>query len=109
MLSKSFFYNLQFKYVLVSFGEISSTPMKKIYENISDKIQFDYLYATQSEILRESKQYWDCKEGGGGRCFQNGKFELLALTETKLKDKEVSGFEVNVIVGVQEMERVIRD
>ena len=28
---------------------------------------------------------WNCKEGGGGGLFKEGKFELLALTETKLK------------------------
>ena len=39
--------------------------------------------------------------------FKEGKFEVLALTETKLKGKgEVSWFGVNVIfAGVQEMER----
>ena len=39
--------------------------------------------------------------------FQKGKFELLALTETKLKrNGEVSWCGVNgIIVGVQEMER----
>ena len=39
--------------------------------------------------------------------FKKGKFELLALTETKLKGKgEVSWSGVNVIfAGVQEMER----
>ena len=39
--------------------------------------------------------------------FREGKFELLALTETKLKGKgEVSWCGVNgIIAGVQEMER----
>ena len=39
--------------------------------------------------------------------FRKGKFELLALTDTKLKGKgEVSRCEVNVIIAiVQEMER----
>ena len=39
--------------------------------------------------------------------FQNGKFDLLALTETKLKGEgEVSWIEVDVIIsGVQEIER----
>ena len=39
--------------------------------------------------------------------FREGKFKLLALTETKLKgNREVSWFGVNVIItGVQEMER----
>ena len=39
--------------------------------------------------------------------FKKGKFELLTLTETKLKGKrEVSWCEVNgIISGVQEMER----
>ena len=36
--------------------------------------------------------------------FKKGKFELLALTETKLKGKgEVSWCRVNIIAGVQEM------
>ena len=39
--------------------------------------------------------------------FRKGKFELLALTETKLKgNEEVSWYGVNgIIAGVQEMER----
>ena len=38
--------------------------------------------------------------------FKEGKFELLALTETKLKGEgEVSWCGVNCISGVQEMER----
>ena len=41
--------------------------------------------------------------------FKKGKFELLVLTETKLKGKgEVSRSGVNVIfAGVQEMERAV--
>ena len=41
--------------------------------------------------------------------FQKGKFDLLALTETKMKGKgEVSWSGVNVIfAGVQEMERAM--
>ena len=41
--------------------------------------------------------------------FKKGKFEFLALTETKLKGKrEVSWCEVNgIIFGVQEMERCV--
>ena len=38
--------------------------------------------------------------------FRKGKFELLALTGTKLKgNREVSWCEVNFIAGIQEMER----
>ena len=39
------------------------------------------------------------KEKGGGECFQR-KFELVALTEMKLKGKgDVSWCEVNVIIA----------
>ena len=50
---------------------------------------------------------WDCEEGGGDGCFQKGKFELFALTETKLKETgKVSWRRVNgMITGVQWMER----
>ena len=51
---------------------------------------------------------WNCEEGGSGGRFQKGKlFELLALTDTKLKGNgEVSWCGVNSIIGCfQEMER----
>ena len=37
-----------------------------------------------------------CEEGGDGGCFLKRKFELLVLTESKMKEKgEVSWCEVN--------------
>ena len=50
-------------------------------------------------ILRRERMWWTCSK--------KGKFELLALTEMKLKGKgELSWSGVNVIfAGVHEMER----
>ena len=49
---------------------------------------------------------WDCKERGSGNIFRRRKFELLVLTEEKLKGNgAVSWCKVNGIVGVQEIER----
>ena len=50
---------------------------------------------------------WNCKEEEVVDFFKEGKVELLALTETKLKGNgEVSWCRINgIIAGVKEMER----
>ena len=57
--------------------------------------------------MESKRNKWDCKEGGGSRCLRKAKFELLALTATKLKGNgEVSWCGINsIIAGIQEMER----
>ena len=50
---------------------------------------------------------WDCKEEEVVDVFRKEKFELLALTETKLKENgEVSWWGINgIIADVEEVER----
>ena len=57
--------------------------------------------------MKCKRNKWGCEEGGVVDIFRKGKFDLFALTETKLKGNgEVSWCGIiGIITGIQEKER----